>query len=181
MHAAISVFCRFFVSIIHRPLPPSRVAAVLAAFALNSWLPIIIKNMLAGTALANSSSGSSSSSNRTQEATLLAAIPYVCATVANLAVAWHADRVNERLLHTGVPYVLGGVVLACFSVLTRVSFAAGFAGLVVTMACAYGGQSPLLASVAGEVTAICCSESKSSREPSAARNSSFRHVCCKMQ
>jgi MFS family permease len=145
--------------------------AVLAAFALNSWLPIIIKNMLAGTALFNTSSGSSRSRSSTQEATLLAAIPYVCATAANLAVAWHADRVNERLLHTGVPFVLGGVVLACFSVLTRVSFAAGFAGLVVTMACTYGGQSPLLASVAGEMTAICCSESKSSREPGAASNS----------
>jgi hypothetical protein len=129
-------------------LPLPAVPAVLAAFALNSWLPLIIQNMLAGTALANTSSGAGSHSH-TREATLLAAIPYVCATAANLAVAWHADRVNERALHTGVPFVLGGVVLACFSVLTRASFAAGFAGLVVAMACAYGGQSTLLASVAG--------------------------------
>ncbi|WIA31251.1 hypothetical protein OEZ86_001249 [Tetradesmus obliquus] len=134
---------------------------VLAAFALNSWLPLIIKNMLAGTALTNSSSsgGSSSSSSssssnsnsHTQEATLLTAIPYVCATAANLAVAWHADRVNERSLHTGVPFVLGGVVLSCFTVLTRLSFAAGFAGLVVAMTCAYAGQSTLLASVAASL------------------------------
>jgi hypothetical protein len=136
-------------------LPLSSTAAVLAAFALNSWLPLIIKNMLAGTALANSSSGSSGSSSlnhshsTTRQATLLAAIPYVCATAANLAVAWHADRVNERALHTGVPFVLGGVMLAAFSALTKLSFTAGFAGLVVAMACAYGGQSTLLASVAG--------------------------------
>ncbi|WIA11101.1 hypothetical protein OEZ85_011245 [Tetradesmus obliquus] len=125
---------------------------VLAAFALNSWLPLIIKNMLAGTALTNSSSsGGSSSSSHTQEATLLTAIPYVCATAANLAVAWHADRVNERSLHTGVPFVLGGIVLGCFTVLTRLSFAAGFAGLTVAMTCAYAGQSTLLASVAASL------------------------------
>lgn len=107
--------------------------------------------MLAGTALANSSSGGPSDYNNT--AALLSAVPYVCAACSMLAIAWHADRVGERTLHFAMPYFAGGVVLACFTPLYAANFAAGFVALVINMMCAYGGQAVLVTRTASESTA----------------------------
>jgi ACS family tartrate transporter-like MFS transporter len=80
---------------------------------------------------------------------LLATIPYVVALLSTMAVAWHADRRKEKTLHVGVPYVVGGAVLACFGPVVRVSPSGGFVMLTAAMGFAFGGQSTMCARVAG--------------------------------
>lgn len=66
-----------------------------------------------------------------------------------MLVAWHADRVNEQDLHVAVPYFLAGVVLTLFTPLSKISFGAGFAVLVVSVTLANAGLGTLSARVIG--------------------------------
>jgi hypothetical protein len=128
--------------------------AVLGIFSLNSWMPIIIKNMLAGTALQSSRSSGGSSATNTLHATLLASIPYFGAAIGMWLNTWSAVRLRERTLH-GVPCIFCGILLALFEPLYRAAFAAGFAALVMAIACAYCGQSSMFARVTGECLPCC--------------------------
>jgi hypothetical protein len=130
-------------------VPPAALTAVLCVFSLNSWIAIIIKNMLAGTALANTTSSGGASSVNTLHATLYSAIPYGAAAVAMWTVAWSSARFKEKDLHTGVPWMFGGVCLALFAPLYRASFAAGFAVIVLALTSAYSSQSVIFARVTG--------------------------------
>uniref|UniRef100_A0A383VEN5 Major facilitator superfamily (MFS) profile domain-containing protein n=1 Tax=Tetradesmus obliquus TaxID=3088 RepID=A0A383VEN5_TETOB len=120
---------------------------VLGIFSLNAWMPIIIKNMLAGTALQSSSSSGGSSATNTLHATLLATIPYFCAAIAMWLNTWSASLLRERTLHVGLPCVFGGILLALFQPMYSASFAGGFSVLVIAIACAYSGQSNMFARV----------------------------------
>lgn len=113
-------------------------------------MAIIIKNMLAGTALANSTSSGGSSSVNTLHATLLSAIPYLCAAVAMWLLAWSSARFKERTLHVALPLIFGGVVLSLFAPLYTASFVAGFAVIAIAIASAYCTQSVMYAKVTGE-------------------------------
>lgn len=139
-------------------LPPTLLAhshalcrpAVLCVFSLNSWIPIIIKNMLAGTALQNSTSSGGNSSVNTTHATLLSAIPYFTAAIAMWTVAWSSQKLQERDLHAGIPCIFGGVCLAFFAPLYRVSFVAGFAVIAIALSSAYSCQGVVFARVTCE-------------------------------
>ncbi|KAI8465365.1 MAG: major facilitator superfamily domain-containing protein [Monoraphidium minutum] len=120
---------------------------VLCVFSLNSWIAIIIKNMLAGTALQNSTSTGGASSVNTLHATLLSAIPYCGAALAMWLAAWSSHRCQERCLHAGVPWLFGGLLLAFFAPLYQRSFGAGFAVIVIALTCAYSSQSVVFARV----------------------------------
>ncbi|WIA31173.1 hypothetical protein OEZ86_001180 [Tetradesmus obliquus] len=120
---------------------------VLCVFSLNSWMAIIIKNMLAGTALQGSTSSGGNSAVNTLHATLLSAIPYFCAAISMWSTAWSSERHKERTLHVGLPCVVGGIVLAFFKELYVANFVAGFAAIVIAMACAYSGQSVMYAKI----------------------------------
>ncbi|KAI8472711.1 MAG: major facilitator superfamily domain-containing protein [Monoraphidium minutum] len=120
---------------------------VVAAFTLTSWLPLMVANLLSGTALA-SASVSAGAGRGSVHAALLSAVPYAAAMLATIAVAAHADWRGERTAHVGVPYVLGAAALACFGPAARASTAAGFAVLTLAMAALYGGQSTMCARVA---------------------------------
>uniref|UniRef100_A0A383W9P8 Major facilitator superfamily (MFS) profile domain-containing protein n=1 Tax=Tetradesmus obliquus TaxID=3088 RepID=A0A383W9P8_TETOB len=120
---------------------------VLCVFSLNSWMAIIIKNMLAGTALQGSTSSGGNSAVNTLHATLLSAIPYFCAAISMWSTAWSSERHKERTLHVGLPCVVGGIVLAFFKELYVANFVAGFAAIVIAMACAYSGQSVMFAKI----------------------------------
>jgi hypothetical protein len=122
---------------------------VLCVFSLNSWMAIIIKNMLAGTALKGSTSSGGASAVNTLHATLLSAIPYFCAAISMWTTAWSSERHRERTLHVGLPCVFGGIVLALFKELYVASFVAGFAAIVIAMTCAYSGQSVMFAKITG--------------------------------
>lgn len=118
---------------------------VVSAMGTNSWLTIIINNMLSGTALSNSTSSGASPaaakaaaaakhiSMQSTRAILLSGIPALCASVAMVITAWHADRVNEKNWHVAVPYLIGGIALTLFTPLYKVSFTAGFVILVVAL------------------------------------------------
>ena len=124
-------------------------AGVLCIFSLNSWIAIIIKNMLAGTVLTNSSSTGGTSSTNSLHATLLSAIPYCCAAVAMWALASSSAHFREKELHIGVPWILGGVILALFEPLYKRAFVAGFSVIVVALTLAYYSQSIIFARVTG--------------------------------
>jgi hypothetical protein len=128
--------------------------AVLCVFSLNSWMAIIIKNMLAGTALTGSTSSGGNSAVNTLHATLLSAIPYFCAAISMWTTAWSSERHRERTLHVGLPCVFGGIVLAFFKELYVASFVAGFAAIVIAMTCAYSGQSVMFAKITGMTTTL---------------------------
>jgi len=122
-------------------------------FGLFSWLPILVQNMLSGTALSNSTSSGlrPGSDGRTPtKAILLTAIPSLTAAVAMVTVAWHSDRVNEKALHVAVPYILGGVILVCYTPMASLSFAAGFVNLVIAMTAANAATGVISSRVVGE-------------------------------
>jgi hypothetical protein len=118
--------------------------------SLNAFLPIIIKNMLAGTAAVGSTSTGGNSAVNTRNAMLLSSIPYAMAAVAMSITAWHSDRVRERSLHIGLTAIAGGVIWLCFGPMYQLSFAAGFASLVLALALAYAQMGVMYARVSGE-------------------------------
>eukprot|EP00878_Enallax_costatus_P014248 GHUV01014903.1.p1 GENE.GHUV01014903.1~~GHUV01014903.1.p1 ORF type:complete len:424 (+),score=46.11 GHUV01014903.1:395-1666(+) len=120
---------------------------VLCVWSLNSWMAIIIKNMLAGTALANSTSSGGNSQVNTLHATLYSAIPYFFAAIAMWVSAWSSHRFQERTLHIGIPAVFGGIVLSLFAPLYTASFVAGFAVISIAITSAYATQSVMYAKV----------------------------------
>lgn len=100
----------------------------------------------AGAAAAGRGGGSQAT-----KAILLSGIPSLCASVAMLLTAWHADRVNEKNWHVAVPYLVGGVVLTLFTPLySKASFAAGFAVLVVSVTFANAAAGVINSRVVGE-------------------------------
>lgn len=80
-------------------------AGVMGIFSLNSWMAIIIKNMLAGTVLVNSTSTGGTSSKHSLQATLLSAIPYLCAAIGMWWMANSSHRFREKDFHIGIPWV----------------------------------------------------------------------------
>lgn len=145
-------------------LPP--VVTVVSAMGTNSWLTIIINNMLSGTALSNSTSSGASPaaakaaaaakhiSMQSTRAILLSGIPALCASVAMVITAWHADRVNEKNWHVAVPYLIGGIALTLFTPLYKVSFTAGFVILVVALTFANAAMGVINARVVGECLGV---------------------------
>jgi hypothetical protein len=142
-------------------LPP---CAVVSAMGTNNWLTVIINNMLSGTALTNSTSSGAApaaakaaaaaagkhASAQSTRAILLSGIPALCASVAMMLTAWHADRVNEKNWHVAVPYLIGGVALTLFTPLYKASFIAGFVILVVALTFANAAMGVINARVVGE-------------------------------
>ncbi len=79
-------------------------SGVMGIFSLNSWMVIIIHNMLAGTVLANSTSTADPSGQHSLQATLLSAVPYLCAAVGMWCMATSSHRFSEKNLHIGIPW-----------------------------------------------------------------------------
>jgi hypothetical protein len=113
-------------------------------------MPIIIKNMLAGTAAVGSTSTGGNSAINTRNAMLLSAIPYAMAALAMSVTAWHSDRVGERTLHIGITAIIGSVFWLSFGAMYHLSFAAGFVSLVMAMMFAYAQVGVMYARVSGE-------------------------------
>jgi hypothetical protein len=119
-------------------------------FSLNSWMAIIIKNMLAGTVLTNSTSTGGDSASDSLHAILLSAIPYFCAAIAMWLMANSSNYFNEKEFHIGVPWVIGGICLTFFEPLYKRSFAAGFSVIVIALTLAYATDSVMFARVTGK-------------------------------
>ncbi|GBF93031.1 MFS transporter [Raphidocelis subcapitata] len=121
---------------------------VLCAFSLYAWVPLIVSNLMNGTAVAASTAMGPSKANSVK-ATLLSTVPYAVAALAVVGNAWHSDRTGERTIHVAVPWLTGGVVLACFGAVARRSIVGGFVMLTAAMGLAFSGQSVLVTRAAG--------------------------------
>lgn len=129
--------------------------AVLCVHSLNAFLPIVIKNMLAGTAATGSTSTGGNSALNTRNAMLLSAIPYATAAVCMSITTWHSDRVHERSLHIGLTAIMGAIAWLCFGPMYHRSFAAGFVSVVLALGLAYAQVGVMYARVSG--TCVCVS------------------------
>jgi hypothetical protein len=128
-------------------------------------MAIIVNNMLHGTAL----SGSTSSGERLSphgahggagaalpvKAILLTSVPAVTGSLAAILCAWHSDARKERHLHIAVPWLMAGVLLAVFGPANAVSFAVGFAALVVAKTLA-SASSGVFSSLLVGASRCCC-------------------------
>lgn len=127
---------------------------VLCVHSLNAFTPLIIANMLAGTAAAGSTSTGGSSALNKRNAMLLSALPYALAAIGMTLTSWHSDRLRERTLHIGLTAMAGSIFWLCFGPMYHVSFAAGFVSLSLTLCLAYSQMGVMYARVAGELVSV---------------------------
>lgn len=98
--------------------------AMTGAYGIAFWLPTILKRL----------SGQSD-----LRVTLMAALPYVVAFVAQQVNGWHSDRTRERRWHAALPVLVCGLALA-FAVLYRENLIVALTLFVVAGGSFYGFQ-----------------------------------------
>jgi ACS family tartrate transporter-like MFS transporter len=98
--------------------------AMTGAYGIAFWLPTILKRL----------SGQSD-----LRVTLMAALPYVVAFVAQQVNGWHSDRTRERRWHAALPVLVCGLALA-FAVLYRENLVLSLTLFVVAGGSFYGFQ-----------------------------------------
>lgn len=98
--------------------------AMTGAYGIAFWLPTILKRL----------SGQSD-----LRVTLMAALPYVVAFVAQQVNGWHSDRTRERRWHAALPVLVCGLALA-FAVLYRENLVVALTLFVVAGGSFYGFQ-----------------------------------------
>jgi MFS transporter, ACS family, tartrate transporter len=98
--------------------------AMTGSYGIAFWLPTILKRL----------SGKSD-----LKVTLLAALPYVAALLAQQVNGWHSDRTQERRWHAAMPVFLCGLGLA-LAVVYRSNLAVSLAMFVLAGGSFYGFQ-----------------------------------------
>lgn len=98
--------------------------AMTGSYGIAFWLPTILKRL----------SGQSD-----LKVTLMAALPYVAALVAQQVNGWHSDRTRERRWHAAIPLFACGLALA-FAVAFRGNLAVALALFIVAGGSFYGFQ-----------------------------------------
>jgi len=98
--------------------------AMTGSYGIAFWLPTILKRL----------SGQSD-----LRVTLMAALPYVAAFVAQQLNGWHSDRTRERRWHAAIPVLICGLALV-FAVLYRRNLALSLGMFVVAGGSFYGFQ-----------------------------------------
>jgi MFS transporter, ACS family, tartrate transporter len=98
--------------------------AMTGSYGIAFWLPTILKRV----------SGKSD-----LQVTLLAALPYVAALLAQQVNGWHSDRTQERRWHAAMPVFLCGLALA-LAVVYRSNLAVSLAMFVLAGGSFYGFQ-----------------------------------------
>ncbi|KAF8067241.1 ttuB [Scenedesmus sp. PABB004] len=112
-----------------------------AAYTYIFWSPIIISNLLAGTAVGLATTAAAHSALDVKPV-LLTAVPYAVAGATAWAVAAHSERRNELILHTTAAFLMGGACLAAFPALAGAQVAAGFVALVGAAAAVSAANGP---------------------------------------
>ena len=98
--------------------------AMTGSYGIAFWLPTLLRRL----------SGQSD-----LRVTLMAALPYVAAFVAQQVNGWHSDRTRERRWHAAIPVFTCGLALA-FAVVFQASLAVSLALFVVAGGAFYGFQ-----------------------------------------
>ncbi|KAI8464519.1 MAG: major facilitator superfamily domain-containing protein [Monoraphidium minutum] len=105
----------------------------IAAQVFMSFTPIIVSNILNGTALNNSASVAAAAGSRGLKPVALSAIPFALAAAASLAVGFHSERRNEQFLHVAFLIAGSGALLMLLPLALKAGAAAGFAALSVSL------------------------------------------------
>lgn len=113
-----------------------------------AYTPIIINNLLNGTALSNKSTVAAAKGNKSLLPVALAMVPYTLAVVTSYLVAHSAQRRDEHFWHVSLCLLVGGIILALFPPLAKAAIAAGFLSLSVSLAIGAAANGPAMALVA---------------------------------
>jgi hypothetical protein len=128
------------------------VLASVPAYTYTVYTPVLISNLLSGTALSDAASVAARppppGAGRAAEAGLLpvalSCIPFALAVAVSYAVAASSQRFDEVFWHVAAPYAASGAALALFPPLARAGPAAGFAALSASLALSVAGNGPAL-------------------------------------
>jgi hypothetical protein len=124
------------------PPPPSRPPRLPPRYT-----PIIINNLLNGTALSNSASVAATKEGGGLKAVGLSVVPYTLAVVSAISVAHSVQKRDEHFLHVSCCLLLAGAILALFPALAAAHAAAGFLSLALSLAVGAGVNGPAMALV----------------------------------
>jgi hypothetical protein len=113
-----------------------------------AYTPIIVSNMLAGTALSNSATVAAAPGSKDLRPVALSIVPFATAVVASYLVAHSAQRRDEQFWHVAGCLLVAGIVLALFPPLTKAALGAGFASLAISLAAGASANGPAMALVA---------------------------------
>lgn len=120
---------------------------VLSSVTSHTYLlftPIIIANLLAGTALSNNSTVAAKGATQDLRPVALAVVPYSLAVVFAYAWAHSSQKRHEQFLHVASVVIVSGVIMSLFAPLAKASVAAGFLSLALSLAIASGANGPAL-------------------------------------
>ncbi|GBF99609.1 MFS transporter [Raphidocelis subcapitata] len=112
-----------------------------------AYTPIIISNLLAGTALSSKSSVAAGAGNKSLLPVALALVPYSLASATSFVVAASSQRRDEQFWHVCGPLLSAGVILALFPPLAKAAIPAGFLSLSISLALAAAANGPAMALV----------------------------------
>lgn len=118
-----------------------------AAVIYIAYTPIIINNMLRGTAFGNATVQAAKGAQDLRPVGLTV-VPYSLAAVLAYIVATSSQRRNELFYHVASCSIIAGVLLLLFTPIARASLAAGFIVLSLSLAFCFGGNGPGMALIA---------------------------------
>lgn len=105
----------------------------IAAQVFLTFSPIIINNLLNGTALSNTATVAAAAGSRSLKPVAMSVVPYALAAATSLLVAWSAQRRGEQFFHVAGCIFVSGVLLALLPVIIQASAAAGFATMCLVI------------------------------------------------
>ncbi|GBF88138.1 hypothetical protein Rsub_00850 [Raphidocelis subcapitata] len=120
----------------------------LAAQITLTFTPIIISNIINGTALDNSASVAARAGSRALKPVALTVVPYALAASLSLAVAFSAERRHEQFLHAAGCLLASGACLMLVPLLLHASSVAGFVALCLAIAAGSASSPPMMVLVA---------------------------------
>jgi hypothetical protein len=120
---------------------PTGFMIAMSASVYIAYTPIIISNLLRGTALGNATVAAAKGA-RDLRPVGLSVIPFFLAAVFSYLLAASSQKRDELFYHISGMLVPAGVLMALFSPLARWSVAAGFAALTLSLAMSFATNGP---------------------------------------
>jgi hypothetical protein len=109
-----------------------------------SFAPIMISNILSGTALSNTATVAAAAGSKGLKPVALSVVPYALAAVVSLLVALSAQRRQEHFFHAAGTITCAGVLAMLLPVVLPASSVVGFIFLALSMAFASATSPPMM-------------------------------------
>jgi len=119
-----------------------------AGATYTTYTPIIISNLLNGTALNNKATVAAAKGSKSLMPVALAMVPYTLAVLFSYIVAHSSQKRNELFLHISACLLTAGVTMSLFSTLATASVAAGFIALSLSLSICFASNGPGMVLVA---------------------------------